>query len=149
LIKINEWISSLNEKNEIIEKQDFISEEHDKFVNVEEALAQEFEKNKILSFELSDFLRLRPRPLRLDIVQKKSSEDRATTIDTYEANHATIHSQDITILNIKVLDHLMLDCAINYWLLVLNCYMATKTTQHKLEECFLLPFDWSFFEGWS
>jgi hypothetical protein len=39
--KINELINALNEKNELIEKQDLIFEEHDKFVNVEKALALE------------------------------------------------------------------------------------------------------------
>jgi hypothetical protein len=39
--KINELINSINEKNELIEKQEDIFDEHDKFVNVENALALE------------------------------------------------------------------------------------------------------------
>jgi hypothetical protein len=51
--KINELINSINEKNELLEKQeDLIYDEHDKLVNVEKDLAKELENNKILSKEL-------------------------------------------------------------------------------------------------
>jgi hypothetical protein len=49
LIKISELIKSINEKNELLEKQeDLLFDEHDKLVNLKKALAHEKEKNKIV-----------------------------------------------------------------------------------------------------
>jgi hypothetical protein len=53
--KINELIKSINEKYELLEKQEYLLfDEHGKLVNLEKALAHEKEKNKILSKELVD-----------------------------------------------------------------------------------------------
>ena len=52
--KINELIDALNDKNRLIEKQEYlIYEEHDKFVEVEKSLALEKKKNDLLATELS------------------------------------------------------------------------------------------------
>jgi hypothetical protein len=52
--KINELIDALNEKDRLLEKQeDILYEEHDKFINVQKALALETKKNELLTSELS------------------------------------------------------------------------------------------------
>jgi hypothetical protein len=52
--KINELIDALNEKDRLLEKQEYILyEEHDKLVSVEKSLALEVKKNEILSSKLS------------------------------------------------------------------------------------------------
>jgi hypothetical protein len=52
--KINELIDSLNERDRLLEKQEYIIyEEHDKLVSVEKSLALETNKNEVLSSELS------------------------------------------------------------------------------------------------
>jgi chromosome segregation ATPase len=52
--KINELIDALNEKDRLLEKQeDILYEEHDKFINVQKALAVETKKNELLTSELS------------------------------------------------------------------------------------------------
>jgi hypothetical protein len=52
--KINELIDALNEKDRLLEKQeDILYEEHDKFINVQKALALETKKNELLISELS------------------------------------------------------------------------------------------------
>jgi hypothetical protein len=54
LDKINELIDALNEKDRLLEKQeDILYEEHDKFINVQKALALETKKNELLCTELS------------------------------------------------------------------------------------------------
>jgi hypothetical protein len=51
--KINELIDALNEKDRLLEKQeDILYEDHDKFINVQKALALETKKNELLTFEL-------------------------------------------------------------------------------------------------
>jgi N-acetylglutamate synthase-like GNAT family acetyltransferase len=51
--KINELIDALNEKDRLLEKQeDILYEEHDKFINVQKALALETKKNELLTSEL-------------------------------------------------------------------------------------------------
>jgi hypothetical protein len=51
LDKINELIDALNEKDGLLEKQeDILYEEHDKFINVQKALALETKKNELLTF---------------------------------------------------------------------------------------------------
>jgi vacuolar-type H+-ATPase subunit H len=53
--KINELIDALNEKDKLLEKQeDILYEEHDKFINVQKALALET-KNELLTSELSAY----------------------------------------------------------------------------------------------
>jgi hypothetical protein len=48
--KINDLIKYINEKDELLEKQEnLLFDEHDKLVNLENALAHKKEKNKILS----------------------------------------------------------------------------------------------------
>jgi hypothetical protein len=42
---------------------------------------------------------------------KKAAADRAVALDAYEAKHAAVHTAAITIINIKVLVPLVLDCA--------------------------------------
>jgi hypothetical protein len=52
--KINELIDALNEKDRLLENQeDILYEEHDKFINVQKALALETKKNELLTSELS------------------------------------------------------------------------------------------------
>jgi hypothetical protein len=52
--KINELIDALNEKDRLLEKQEYIIyEEHDKLVNSEKSLALEVKRNEIISSELS------------------------------------------------------------------------------------------------
>jgi hypothetical protein len=52
--KINELIDALNEKDILLEKQEYILyEEHDKFVSVQKSLALEVKRNEMLSSELS------------------------------------------------------------------------------------------------
>jgi DNA repair exonuclease SbcCD ATPase subunit len=52
--KINELIDALNEKDRLLEKQEYILyDQHDKFINVQKSLALEIKKNEILSSELS------------------------------------------------------------------------------------------------
>jgi hypothetical protein len=52
--KINELIDALNEKDRLLEKQEYILyEEHDKFISVQKSLALETKKNELLSSELS------------------------------------------------------------------------------------------------
>jgi hypothetical protein len=52
--KINELIDDVNEKHRLLEKQeDILYKEHDKFINVQKALALETKKNELLTFELS------------------------------------------------------------------------------------------------
>jgi hypothetical protein len=52
--KINELIDALNERDRLLEKQeDILYEEHDKFINVQKALALETKKNELLTSELS------------------------------------------------------------------------------------------------
>jgi hypothetical protein len=52
--KINELIDALNEKDRLLEKQEYILyEEHDKFVSVQKSLALETKRNEMLSSELS------------------------------------------------------------------------------------------------
>jgi hypothetical protein len=52
--KINELIDALNEKDRLLEKQeDILYEEHDKFIDVQKALAIETKKNELLTSELS------------------------------------------------------------------------------------------------
>jgi hypothetical protein len=52
--KINELIDALNEKDRLLEKQEYILyEEHDKFTNVQKSLALEVKKNELLTSELS------------------------------------------------------------------------------------------------
>jgi chromosome segregation ATPase len=54
--KINELIDALNEKDRLLEKQeDILYEEHDKFINVQKALALETKKNELLCSELSTY----------------------------------------------------------------------------------------------
>jgi hypothetical protein len=54
LIKINELIDALNDKNRLLEKQeDLLYEEHDKFVDVQKSLVLEVKRNEMLSCELS------------------------------------------------------------------------------------------------
>jgi hypothetical protein len=50
--KVNELIKTINEKDEILEKQeDLLINEHAKFSKLEKAIAHEIEKNKILTHE--------------------------------------------------------------------------------------------------
>jgi hypothetical protein len=52
--KINELIDALNDKNRLLEKQeDFLYEEHDKFIEAQKSLALEVKRNGMLSSELS------------------------------------------------------------------------------------------------
>jgi hypothetical protein len=51
--KINELIDALNEKDRLLENEDILYEEHDKFVSVQKSLALEIKMNEMLSFELS------------------------------------------------------------------------------------------------
>jgi hypothetical protein len=52
--KINELIDALNEKDRLLEKQEYtLYEEHDKFIDVQKALALETKKNELLTSELS------------------------------------------------------------------------------------------------
>jgi hypothetical protein len=52
--KINELIDALNEKDRLLEKQEYILyEEHDKFSSVQKSLALEIKRNEVLSSELS------------------------------------------------------------------------------------------------
>jgi hypothetical protein len=52
--KINELIDALNEKNRLLEKQEYLlHEEHDKFVSAQNSLALEVKRNEMLSCELS------------------------------------------------------------------------------------------------
>jgi hypothetical protein len=54
--KINELIDALNEKDRLLEKQEYILyEEHDKFIRVQKSLALEIKKNELLSSELSTY----------------------------------------------------------------------------------------------
>ena len=54
LIKNNELIDALNEKDRFLEKQeDILYEEHDKLVNAEKSFALEVKRNEILSSKLS------------------------------------------------------------------------------------------------
>jgi hypothetical protein len=47
-------IDALNEKDRLLEKQeDILYEEHDKFINVQNTLALEINKNELLTSELS------------------------------------------------------------------------------------------------
>jgi hypothetical protein len=53
VVKINELIDALNEKDRLLEKQeDILYEEHDKFINVQKSLTLEIKKNEQLSSEL-------------------------------------------------------------------------------------------------
>jgi hypothetical protein len=52
--KIKELIYALNEKDRLLEKQEYILyEEHDKFISVQKSLALEIKRNEMLSSELS------------------------------------------------------------------------------------------------
>jgi hypothetical protein len=51
--KINELIDALNEKDRLLEKQEDIYEEHDKFISVQKSLALEIKRNEMLSSQLS------------------------------------------------------------------------------------------------
>jgi hypothetical protein len=54
LIKINELIDALNEKDRLLEKkEDILYEEHDKFVSVQKSLVLETKRNEMLSSKLS------------------------------------------------------------------------------------------------
>jgi hypothetical protein len=50
MMKINELIDALNEKDRLLEKQeDILYEEHDKFISVQKPLALEIKRNEMLS----------------------------------------------------------------------------------------------------
>jgi hypothetical protein len=51
--KINELIDALNDKNRLLEKQEDLLEEHDKFVEAQKSLALEIKRNEMLACELS------------------------------------------------------------------------------------------------
>jgi hypothetical protein len=50
--KINELVTSVNEKNDVLECQELLTKEHDKYVKLEKTLAHEKEKCKNLTNEL-------------------------------------------------------------------------------------------------
>lgn len=50
--KINDLIKILNEKDELVESQDILIREQEKYVNLEKALTHETKQNKILASEL-------------------------------------------------------------------------------------------------
>jgi hypothetical protein len=87
--KINELIDALNEKDRLLEKQEDI-EEHDKFINVQKALALETKKNELLTSKLSAYN---------DSVSKLKNLNVDLNAKLREANSASSSIEHVVIYN--------------------------------------------------